>query len=423
MKINRFFFFILSLLLMGHQSAAQLRTVLKGEVINRDSHRLILIRRTMSLLSENKTVIEIKNNHFEYELNAPNMEAYELIFEDEYEKGAWRPTIIFPDSSVVTVVLYDQEHARENQVEGGPVNQAYYTADREQRIRFDAAYQALQAEARKLNETNRFYSKAFESITEEIKKTKSGIEAEPWYEKRNQLEKTGNDLTVEGQQWRARYDSVNREKNQWKYEYWKRNISIAGYYRLYMDVVYEAKSNRHLAILCDSLFKQYSRVFPDHYYTKLIREGLNGALKIYPGNNFIDFTAPDLKGKPYTLSEFIKNKVALINLWGSWCGPCIAKTRKVVPLYKKYKAKGFTVVGVAREYKSVNALIRRLQQEKFDWLNLVELDDKAGIWNKYSVSNGAGIQILVDAQGKILAVDPTAEELAQLLSKIFEVQS
>ncbi len=173
-------------------------------------------------------------------------------------------------------------------------------------------------------------------------------------------------------------------------------------------------------MLIDRVYKQYAITFPDHWYTKVVGDAIGGIVKIFPGNPFIDFTAPDLKGQEFTLSEQIKDKVALINLWGSWCGPCIAKAKLVVPIYNKYKNKGFTVVGIAREFKDTEALKSRLKKEQFNWLNLVEMDDKNGIWNKYSISNGAGIQVLVDAAGKILAVDPTAEEINGILKELIK---
>lgn len=182
------------------------------------------------------------------------------------------------------------------------------------------------------------------------------------------------------------------------------------------DVQYRIRGNNYLTILVDESYKDYARRFPNHIYTKVIDDALSGILKIFPGNPFLDFSAPNLKGKRFTISEEIKGKIALINLWGSWCGPCIFKAQQIVPIYKNYKNKGFTVVGVAREFKNTDALISRLKKEQFNWLNLVEMNDENGIWNKYSISNGAGIQILIDRDGIILAVDPSAEEIEKIVS-------
>lgn len=39
-------------------------------------------------------------------------------------------------------------------------------------------------------------------------------------------------------------------------------------------------------------------------------------------NGVPDFTLPDLKGQPVSVKQF-RGKVLIINLWASWCGPCV----------------------------------------------------------------------------------------------------
>lgn len=96
---------------------------------------------------------------------------------------------------------------------------------------------------------------------------------------------------------------------------------------------------------------------------------------------------------------------------------CIAKSRLVVPVYEQYKNKGFKVVGIAREFKDTDAVKRRINKEKFSWLNLVELDDKQNNWNTYGISNGVGLMILVDRDGTILSIDPKIEDLEAILQQ------
>lgn len=87
----------------------------------------------------------------------------------------------------------------------------------------------------------------------------------------------------------------------------------------------------------------------------------------------------------------------------------------MVPLYNEYKDKGFTIIGVAGEFKNTNRLVRFLEKEKWDWLNLLELDGKNDILQKYGVDGGGGGMFLIDEKGITLAKDPTAEEVRKEL--------
>ncbi len=41
-----------------------------------------------------------------------------------------------------------------------------------------------------------------------------------------------------------------------------------------------------------------------------------------------------------------KDKIILINLWATWCGPCRQEMPSLVELQNKYKDKGFEVIGL-----------------------------------------------------------------------------
>ena len=41
-----------------------------------------------------------------------------------------------------------------------------------------------------------------------------------------------------------------------------------------------------------------------------------------------------------------QNKVTMVNVWGTFCGPCISEMPDIQELYEQYKGKGFGVVGL-----------------------------------------------------------------------------
>jgi hypothetical protein len=87
-----------------------------------------------------------------------------------------------------------------------------------------------------------------------------------------------------------------------------------------------------------------------------------------------------------------------------------------IPLYNKYKDKGFTVVGVASELESEDMRLA-VEKDGYPWLNLLELSDENDIWSKYGVNYAGGITVLVDCDGTILAIKPTADEVERILKE------
>lgn len=58
-----------------------------------------------------------------------------------------------------------------------------------------------------------------------------------------------------------------------------------------------------------------------------------------------DFTLKSLEGKNTRLAEQ-RGNVVLVNFWASWCGPCKVEMPHLNKLYDKYRAAGFTMLGV-----------------------------------------------------------------------------
>jgi thiol-disulfide isomerase/thioredoxin len=58
--------------------------------------------------------------------------------------------------------------------------------------------------------------------------------------------------------------------------------------------------------------------------------------------------ATSLAGERVGSSSFLGN-VVLLNIWATWCPPCIAETPALVKLQEKYRDYGFTVVGVSMD--------------------------------------------------------------------------
>ena len=164
------------------------------------------------------------------------------------------------------------------------------------------------------------------------------------------------------------------------------------------------------------LFEEYRRLYPDNELTLATDALLSELERIAPGKPAPDFGAPSLDGQRYRLSELLEgNAVTVLDCWASWCGSCRKHSRELIPLYEKYRDRGMAVVGVAREYDSLDDMRAAVEKDGYPWIQLYDLDGAEGIWNLYGLSTAGGGIFLIDSEGNLIdKFDDTAAIAAWL---------
>lgn len=71
----------------------------------------------------------------------------------------------------------------------------------------------------------------------------------------------------------------------------------------------------------------------------------------------LSFTAKDIDGSKVTSeSLFGDSRVTMVNLWTSWCSPCIRELPDLEELYMEYRDRGVEVVGILLDGTSDSAI-------------------------------------------------------------------
>lgn len=92
---------------------------------------------------------------------------------------------------------------------------------------------------------------------------------------------------------------------------------------------------------------------PFSYYWSYLTKGMRPSASTIRLNQLEkdgvpDFTLPDLDGKPVSLSQF-KGTPVLVNLWASWCAPCVKEFPSLKRLVEHFHGK-LVVLAVSHDH-------------------------------------------------------------------------
>lgn len=112
------------------------------------------------------------------------------------------------------------------------------------------------------------------------------------------------------------------------------------------------------------------------------------------------FKLPDTKGKPVRLSGF-KGKVVYLDVWASWCGPCLKEMPYMELLKEKFRNKDVEIVSISIDTK-VDAWLAKVAAMKLTGIQLIDSSgsENSKIAKDYKI-RGVPHYVLIDKQGRI----------------------
>jgi thiol-disulfide isomerase/thioredoxin len=105
------------------------------------------------------------------------------------------------------------------------------------------------------------------------------------------------------------------------------------------------------------------------------------------GYDTFSFTFPDINGKIVSLEdEKFRDKVVLVQIFGTWCPNCVDETKFLAPWYEKNKDKGVEIIGLAFESKPEFDYASTRVKKTIDKLNANYTFLMAGVSDKEKAS-------------------------------------
>lgn len=146
---------------------------------------------------------------------------------------------------------------------------------------------------------------------------------------------------------------------------------------------------------------------------------------------FTQFTATTLDGKEIDQSIFSEYKLTMVNIWGTFCSPCIKEMPHLGELSREYAEKGVQILGIVSDAGDMKGNIDEAAVEKAkkiveqtgaDYPHLLPSMDL--IRNKLSTVSSIPETVFVDAQGRQLGKAYigalTKKEWASIIDSLLE---
>ncbi len=374
MKVNLalLFFFLSSSLLVSQSKTVRI----SGKIVDRPLDTLILTKVHEDLRYHGVRIPIRADSTFSYEFTCSEIEEYSLTFLSEWSNGAWRPIYFFSDGEEIEFTLHDGMQFERNSTKGSPLS---------------------------------IQKTAFNEALKDAFQEKMG----PAYQA---LREAGDDPAAK-ELAQSKVDVLNVEAAKFQHQYFIENPNLLGFNE-YVDLLRSAKRRNLTSKDLDIQQAFWLKQFPDH---PLAARDINlfaalSGLKI--GSPFIDFTVRSSSGEEVAFSEAReKDKVILVDLWAPWCGPCIRKSRKIEENHAVLQARGLSVFSVIGGIDRKEDYVKAVKRFAYPWDSYMEIQDENKIWEKFGISMSGGSQFLYDKGGKLLAVNPSIEELKTHLSK------
>ena len=110
-----------------------------------------------------------------------------------------------------------------------------------------------------------------------------------------------------------------------------------------------------------------------------------------------DFTLPGLDGKTVSLSDY-RGKVVLVNIWATWCSPCVAEMPSMEKLYQQLRRDTFEILAISIDTPGASAVAPFMKKHNLTFPALI---DTEGITKTAYNNTGVPESFIINQQGLI----------------------
>lgn len=138
-----------------------------------------------------------------------------------------------------------------------------------------------------------------------------------------------------------------------------------------------------------------------------------------------ELSGPKVGGGDFDLAS-LRGTVVFLDLWATWCGPCVGELPELKMVYDEFRDRGLEIVGFSLD-SSREPLEEFLAKHDYDWTQIYVPDEelRQQVADRFGIS-GIPATYLIDQHGRIAAVNLRGQEqiakaVSQLLGSAAEI--
>ena len=192
-------------------------------------------------------------------------------------------------------------------------------------------------------------------------------------------------------------------------------------------VFYFCKNDYDEAELSEEAEVGYKALFDDV-------ENVKSSLTVYKpmtpqesiaGLKKIEFNLKDLEGNDVTHEVFKDKKLTMVNIWGTFCGPCIREMPDLTALHEELEDKGIGILGIISDTpnsENEDAARKIVADAKVTFTSIIPDDNMKN--TLLSSISGVPTSFFVDSDGKVVGEVITGsrskEEYLEIMLEVLE---
>ena len=114
------------------------------------------------------------------------------------------------------------------------------------------------------------------------------------------------------------------------------------------------------------------------------------------------FDTQTLEGEPVTEEIFGEADLTMVNIWGTFCGPCIEEMPYLGELSREYADRGFQIVGMVCDVTEAGneTALQIVEETKADYTNVIASEDL--MMNALQYVSSVPTTVFLDKEGNVV---------------------